>query len=350
MDFGLNLKRNGQYQLLGYVRSGDITLPYSTYLPTFLLVTTNLPLSHCQYLTEYRVSLLSHLCLLRHVRSVNAVESLNAPSSAATMRGNAALALGSGSWGRGDAVKIVGSADTAEALAKRAEQEVSQWEYSARAIALLFDYKSRYPLLFENLESLPHQKRYAASELLLPRTAHQGHVTASALQTAAAAAAASLTDWMKAQPFFGMPRTPLTTISLSKDAMKAIERASDVRTSYLAACGPTLTVIKKVPVENLYRGNITTPSDAPASYNGPEAPRLGDRVVNLHATGVPFGLKGTVVAIHSNTGYVEAIFDEEFVGGRGLQGQCSQFRGRLCAWSTLLRVSGIAPKREATHR
>ena len=24
MDFGLNLKRNGQYQLLGYVRSGDL--------------------------------------------------------------------------------------------------------------------------------------------------------------------------------------------------------------------------------------------------------------------------------------------------------------------------------------
>ena len=310
MDFGLNLKRNGQYQLLGYVRS------------------------------------------------INAVESLNAPSSAAAnaqsqgggVRGNTALALGTGSWGRGDAVKIVGSADTAEAMAKRAEHEVSQWEYSARAIALLFDYKSRYPLLFENLESLPHQKRYAASELLLPRTAHQGHVTASALHTASAAAAASLTDWMKAQPFFSMPRTPLTTISLSKEAMKAIERASDVRTSYLAACGPTLTVVKKVPVENLYRGNITTPSDAPVSYNGPEAPRLGDRVVNLHATGVPFGLKGTVVAIHSNTGYVEAIFDEEFVGGRGLQGQCSQFRGRLCAWSALLRVSGIAPKKESTHR
>ena len=55
------------------------------------------------------------------------------------------------------------------------------------------------------------------------------------------------------------------------------------------------------------------------SHNGTEPPRLGDRVVNLHATGVPFGLRGTVVAIHTNTGYVEAIFDEEFVGGRGLQ-------------------------------
>lgn len=33
------------------------------------------------------------------------------------------------------------------------------------------------------------------------------------------------------------------------------------------------------------------------------------------------------------------IFDEEFVGGKNLQGFCSQFRGRLCSWSSLLRVS-----------
>ena len=39
----------------------------------------------------------------------------------------------------------------------------------------------------------------------------------------------------------------------------------------------------------------------------------------------------------------QAIFDEEFLGGRGLQGSCSQFRGRLCAWSALLRVSQAPP-------
>lgn len=41
------------------------------------------------------------------------------------------------------------------------------------------------------------------------------------------------------------------------------------------------------------------------SFNGSEPPQLGDRVVNLYATGVPFGLRGTIVAIHSNTGYTE---------------------------------------------
>ena len=33
------------------------------------------------------------------------------------------------------------------------------------------------------------------------------------------------------------------------------------------------------------------------------------------------------------------VFDEEFVGGRALGGHVSQFRGRLCPWHALLRVS-----------
>jgi hypothetical protein len=36
---------------------------------------------------------------------------------------------------------------------------------------------------------------------------------------------------------------------------------------------------------------------------------------------------------------VQLIFDEEFIGGKGLQGSCSQFRGRLAPWTDLLLVS-----------
>jgi hypothetical protein len=87
--------------------------------------------------------------------------------------------------------------------------------------------------------------------------------------------------------------------------MRAIERASDVRTSYLAASGTSTVVVRNVPVEYLYRGELAQSTDAPLAYNGSAAPRLGDRIVNLKATGVPFGLRGTVVAMHSSTGYVE---------------------------------------------
>jgi hypothetical protein len=39
------------------------------------------------------------------------------------------------------------------------------------------------------------------------------------------------------------------------------------------------------------------------------------------------------------TTLLQLIFDEEFIGGKGLQGSCSQFRGRLAPWTDLLLVS-----------
>ena len=48
-----------------------------------------------------------------------------------------------------------------------------------------------------------------------------------------------------------------------RDAMRAIERASDVRSSFVATTGPKLTIVKGVPLDCLFRGDITSPSDAP---------------------------------------------------------------------------------------
>ena len=69
-------------------------------------------------------------------------------------------------------------------------------------------------------------------------------------------------------------------------------------------------------------------------------PELGDRVANLCASGVPFGARGTVVAIHDpSEGCVEVVMDEEFIGGSTLQGTCANFRGKLCVWNHLLKIS-----------
>lgn len=56
--------------------------------------------------------------------------------------------------------------------------------------------------------------------------------------------------------------------------------------------------------------------------------------------GVPFGARGTVVAIHDPAeGCVEVVLDEEFIGGSTLQGTCANFRGKLCVWNHLLKIS-----------
>jgi Xrn1 SH3-like domain len=41
----------------------------------------------------------------------------------------------------------------------------------------------------------------------------------------------------------------------------------------------------------------------------------------------------------TTTGCVEVVTDEEFIGGTTLQGSCSNFRGKLCVWAHLLKVT-----------
>jgi len=59
-----------------------------------------------------------------------------------------------------------------------------------------------------------------------------------------------------------------------------------------------------VPVEDIFRGDYCSMCDITRSQNK-TPPVLGDRIVNLTTIGVPFGLKGTVVSIHSSTGFIE---------------------------------------------
>ena len=225
-------------------------------------------------------------------------------------------------WQRANAVEVIGTENSVNGEDKLEEKTRDYWQYSAKTVNLILEYRAAFPALFKNLERLEHAKKYTPKELLGPEGDKQ--IT-------------DLADWHKAQPVTRMARTPLTTQCLSKEAVRAIERAGDVRTAYLAASEKKIVRVNQVPVEALYRGDTHVPTDVPLAMNT-TAPRLGDRVVNLNATGIPFGQRGTVVAVHSSTGYVEVLYDDEFVGGRPLQGTASQFRGRLCPWSGLLCV------------
>jgi hypothetical protein len=95
-----------------------------------------------------------------------------------------------------------------------------------------------------------------------------------------------------------------------RDAIKALERAVDVRQATLSSEENTKFVLrKKVPVEMVFRGGIHTSFDAQLDIATPPGfspyPELGDRVVSLVAEGVPFGLRGTVIAIHTTSAFVE---------------------------------------------
>jgi 5'-3' exoribonuclease 1 len=69
-------------------------------------------------------------------------------------------------WTGADTIQIVGTVADGADMDAAAEADGCYWEYSVRAATLIFDYKMRFPKLFHNLERLPHQSVYNADELL----------------------------------------------------------------------------------------------------------------------------------------------------------------------------------------
>eukprot|EP01042_Synura_sphagnicola_P001408 gene1408-1603_t len=298
-DFGLNLKRNGQYQLLGYVRRVEMT----------------------QEGRDGTTAAKGNVWKEREI--VQVIGTMTATVTPSDQE--------KGRHGSGSRIQAMQAGD---GLAREI------FEYSTKAIALIMEYKIRFPLLFRSLEGLPHMPKYTLDALF---GAEKG-----------AQMADEVSEWLKAHPVSLLPRTPMTSASLSREAIAAIERAADVRSSsvsVLRASTEKPVVERDVYLaEKLFCVDSYSATDVPitmsltrtisgqageSSFCGP---RLGDRVVNLRGTGVPFGLRGTVVSIHTHTLYVEVLFDEEFIGGRSLQGSCSQFRGRILPWDSLLTI------------
>lgn len=222
-------------------------------------------------------------------------------------------------WARSDAITVVGSGVKEE---KEGEEETPRqsWEYSTRALNLLLEYKSLFPSVFNCIQSNPQEKKYAATVLFKSNTDEQF---------------GRLKDWLAQHPTLKTPRTPLSTSGLSPEVINGIERAVDTRGAYLRSAGGERIRVTKVPLDGIMRGGAADASDMPVNLNA-QPPSLGDRVVNISSLGVPFATKGTVVTIHTSTGFVEVLFDEEFTGGRPVQGSNSKFRGRLCPWRGLL--------------
>ncbi|CAN0527117.1 unnamed protein product, partial [Ectocarpus sp. 12 AP-2014] len=113
---------------------------------------------------------------------------------------------------------------------------------------------------------------------------------------------------------------------LSREAVKAVERGADVRQAVLVKNAMIKkTLLKNLEPSQLLAYDVADHTDAPMDTGG-EKPDLGDRIVNMRAKGVPFGVWGTVVACHSHSACVEVVFDEEFIGGGTLHGMCSNYR------------------------
>jgi len=228
---------------------------------------------------------------------------------------------GKQAWGTGDSVLVVGSEEREEVASRIA------WEYTNAALDLVKEYRKKYPELFSYLNKNPDAKKYDATEVFGAKWEPK---------------LPEIRLWLDSVESAKLPRSPASSVILSKSAVSIIERASSLRQAALDKATVPESLLK-IPGSALFREGSKKATDILSTSDSiqREGPVLGDRVVNLCADGIPFGARGTVVGIHNaeSTGTVEVVMDREFVGGTSLQGHCSSFRGRLCLWAHLLKVS-----------
>lgn len=226
-------------------------------------------------------------------------------------------------WAAGDSVLVVGS----RSIATDNDERV-QWEYTPQAIRLVESYRNKFPQLFAAINKKPNERKYDAKEVF---------------GTNGEAWLPVVREWLDKHESAKLPRSPITTESMSYEATAAVQKAADVRSIALRKKGYPKEALVKIPGSALYREGSTGATDVmlPCDLNDSEKPELGDRIVNLCADGVPFGARGTVIAVHeaATSGSVEVLIDEEFIGGTSLQGHCANFRGKLCHWSHLLKIA-----------
>jgi len=228
-------------------------------------------------------------------------------------------------WTAGDSLLVIGSARTG--MEDDSNEDKIKWEYTPKAIRLVETYRRKFPQLFSEIKKAPNERRYDANKIFGPN----GEAWLPVIR-----------EWLNNTESAKLPRSPVTSDSMSYEAVAAVQRAADVRKLALGKKGWPKESLVKVPGSALYREGTTGATDVllASDLNSNEAPMLGDRVVNLCADGIPFGLRGTVVGIHEamTSGAVEVVMDEEFIGGTSLQGACSNFRGKLCLWAHLLKI------------
>lgn len=238
-------------------------------------------------------------------------------------------------WSTGESVTVISGLDPEERQEVNNNRSASGvsggWEYSPRALELVAAYQKKFPEVFKALQSNPSTVEYTISSIF--GSGDQGRRVLD-----------QVCKWLEQIDTFRLPLVPTTSKTMSRDAIKAVQSASDdVRKSILASGNNGAKVVIKMSPEVIYKNGADIEAEWSRSPTANFPPNLGDRVANMGSPVVPFGLTGTVVATHASTGCVEVVFDEEFIGGTSLYGACGQNRGKLLPWAQLLNLTKRNP-------
>jgi 5'-3' exoribonuclease 1 len=210
------------------------------------------------------------------------------------------------------------------------------WEFSAKAVELIKEYKQLFPEIVETLNNNRGDLTYATDFF----AADQVDARMKALVT-----------WIKEKGVRDFDKVPLFSEQLDKDAVQLIEKLED-----RLAETKTLDKIKQARIVGIPRQGVLKPAHAPARLRDQQF-GLGDRIIVVVETGVvPLSAKGVVVGIQSN--FIDAVFDVQFMGGTTLGDRfvllsfpfpsfltdlpplsCSPYRGATVSRSAVLNLT-----------
>jgi hypothetical protein len=188
------------------------------------------------------------------------------------------------------------------------------WEFSTNAVETIKEYHTRFPFVFEALNKFKvlynrMNKFFKIFELFSTLEDFDQKLS-------------DIASWINTHEVGKSSFCPAGSHFLSKADCRKIEEYVESRNKSGDKINETMCVNPNYVYQESYPWIPPFLADEPIGF------RIGDRVVNIKSTDhhfVPFGLKGTVTAIHES--FLEIMFDREYYGGSTCNGRFSGKRG-----------------------
>eukprot|EP00698_Gefionella_okellyi_P004772 TRINITY_DN14417_c0_g1_i1.p1 TRINITY_DN14417_c0_g1~~TRINITY_DN14417_c0_g1_i1.p1 ORF type:complete len:1502 (+),score=374.72 TRINITY_DN14417_c0_g1_i1:39-4544(+) len=185
-----------------------------------------------------------------------------------------------------------------------------QWEFSDLAKQALVDYVNAFPELFAMI------RKNEGARMVDISAAYPDVDPEEQLE--------KITKWIAKHPVSGRQLVTVGALHVTDAACKSLQAFVDQ--FYASEQGKAA---KKV-VNGVPASALCPPLSDDMVLHAPNNLFLGCRVVSIASGGgVPFGLRGTVVALLDDR--ADVIFDSEFMRGTPLGGRCSNLRGFTCS-------------------
>ncbi|QIX01566.1 hypothetical protein AMS68_007083 [Peltaster fructicola] len=211
----------------------------------------------------------------------------------------------------------------------------SGWEYSQKAVGLLVEYMTKFPVFIARISQNPTGDGWQDTDFYPDPQEAKAKVK-------------EIGAWLKSVETKNLERVPLDAEQLDGDTVKLIEKTADeLNTSMPPPAGK--------PLKNIPRHALLDPKEAEYRTSG-QSFNLGDRVVYVLDSGkVAIAMRGTVVGKTRTTRalLLDVVWDNTFLSGTTLNGRCSEFRGQTVPAEAVLNLSErqvVAGSKASTQR